>query len=308
MENFAQPNKNFRGVYPTSSPVIWFGRFSTTRALLRAEEKQNNSPISSGIQLILVTTYYYFCVYQYERGACGEYGISEYLIHLDLTTNLNFGFKVFALFLIVYFVPYSLWLALYTVFNLRSVRRTAWLQINSSLISLCLIWLLLGGARGSSWLTIGIFAAVVLISNFLPMIFVDRIVDLTTSTQRRNWSYKQPTGRTNKISDLVFVDPMGLILLFNGVSRSGAGIVAGAFIVLLSSFSMGKQDALSQINYDVSVDHPGFIVLRRYGDEVLMRDYNEKTHTLGNKLVIDKQTTQCYTTTFLGHLKSPVIK
>lgn len=273
------------------------------KELEKSAKNQSESAINGGILLILFTGFSYLCVYQYERGVCMIYKIPENLIKPDLTTNLNYAFKLFSLFLISYLFPYLISLAVYSLLKLKSSRQTARLQIILMLLCILITWVWLGGPDQTSKTTMFFFLLYAAFAIFLPQVWFKSTDTPQTLGQVENISTGQEPKWKFEPASFLYRDPFGLAQLFYAVPKTYSGVMILAFGILMLSLSMGQNDARKETTYQFSTANPGFVVLRRYGEEVILRDYEEKTHTLGSRLLICKDGDQTYTTRYIGSIK-----
>ena len=79
--------------------------------------------------------------------------------------------------------------------------------------------------------------------------------------------------------------------VFKDIKMPQPVVIFIIFAIAWWSYSIGERDAYQRTSYQISADKKGWILLRKYGDNLIMKNYNPQTKELGDSLIILKIST-----------------
>lgn len=83
-------------------------------------------------------------------------------------------------------------------------------------------------------------------------------------------------------------DVLNFRSIFTGITERQKYFIIILIGLVSFSYLLGRREAYSKTVYEVSVERKNFILLRKYGDDLIFKNYDPKTKKLGNNLVLFK--------------------
>jgi hypothetical protein len=270
-------------------------------------EKTNSKEtiFSTSVAIFIVPAYIYLCSYLYEKGLCYYYGIPEEFIKPDLTTNLYFSIALFLSVMFVYFYPHQV---IYLLFHSKVTKNPAFypfLSANTILIIFFIASIHIATYEVSFLKTLIFYLSTLPFVNFLAFSQY-RYIKKELETRDYNdiviqWNKDVKTP----VPILDFPDIFNLRAIFYGITSRQKHILLILIALVGFSYLIGKRDAYKKTKYEISTTHKGYALLRKYGDDLVLKNYNLKTKVLGDSIMIIKvgDPTNKFITKEIGKLK-----
>lgn len=247
------------------------------------------SVFSMSVILFLIPAYLYLCAFQYEKGACDFYMIPRDLITPDLTTNLTYCIAFFGAIYLAYFGPH-IFSALF--FYEKAKKNEAifpFIRANCMMI--------LVGYFAFSTITYPIDWLRTAELLLIPITIVNLMAFwqyLYIKDQLKAKPYQQISKEWNKVVNIpetILAMPDVLNLrwtVFKNIKMPQPTVLLILFAIVWWSYSIGVRDAYQKTTYEISADKKGWVLLRKYGDDLILKNYDLKTKQLGDSLLIIK--------------------
>lgn len=243
---------------------------------------------STTVAIFIVPAYIYLCSYLYEKGLCSYYGIPEEFIKPDLTTNLYFSIALFMTVIFVYVYPHQM---VYLIFHSKVTKNPAFypfLSANTILIIFFIALINIATYDVSYVKTLIFYLCTLPFINFLAF-SQHRYIKKELETREYNdivvqWNKDIKTP----VPILDFPDIFNLRSLFYGITSRQKHIIFILIALVAFSYLIGKRDAYKKVRYEISTANNGYILLRKYGDDLILKNYNPITKKLGDSIIILK--------------------
>lgn len=246
------------------------------------------SVFTISVLLFIIPAYVYLCSYQYERGICKYYGLPVDLIRLDLTTSLFYSISVFAAFSITYYLPHTIFLIVHDKV-LRNPEFFPFLRLNT----LVLVFFSAGvylAAYEIAWIdTLFMFILAALIINGLALMqylyIKDELKTRSYDVIANAWNTEVSSG---KFPILDFPDIFNLRSFFYQMSTQSRNLIFIMIALVYTSFHIGKATAYRKTTYEISTKRNNYILLKAYGDNLIMKKCDFKTNKLLDSTILIK--------------------
>lgn len=252
-------------------------------------KKGASEPIfSASLVLLIVPAYLYLCSYAYEKGVCNFYGIPSELIRTDLTTNLYYSITLLLAIYFIYYTPHQL---AYFIFE-KKLKAKPELNpfVNINLILLIVSYgILYIATYPIDWLnSLVVFIIALLIFNFLAYTLYIRIKDELQYQEYNDVVIKMSKEYKISMPILDAPDILNFRSIFIGITERQKGFIILLFCIVYFSYLLGQRDAYKKNTYETSVERKNYVLLRRYGDDLILKDFNPKTNKIGKSLILTK--------------------
>jgi len=241
------------------------------------------------IFITVLSAYGYYCAYCFEMGYCTYYHIPLIYINIEIVNIIGFTFA-------------TLGILLFVAFHLRGIiydrnplsdgkiypRRTI---VQFNVVAFALLFFL-GMTIELPVLVHYICYAIILVINIILFTYFRRLqkkaLSLTMEIHSANPTLsveevtKQVVDKLVKKTNTPNQKSMTLIEEFLNYT---VGIVM--FFPLLIFF-MGYGNASQQKLFSILSDHSPMAVVRKYGDEIICKNYDKKTNKLGDSILVFK--------------------
>jgi hypothetical protein len=247
----------------------------------------NNSEtiFSISVMLIIVPAYLYMCSYQYEKGICNYYGIPTDLISLDIISNLTVCISLFTIIYLVIIGPYVVMTYL-LIFMADKAALHVFAKYN--FLAVCYGY--------AYWLSLT--AEIDWVKTLIAAGIVTVFVNFAAYKQYRLIK-KNPQLMADIENDKGIMQSMAMVInrlpdpfhlkktILKQFQASHAVLIFLLIVVAEICYNIGQREAFKKTDYEISTDKPGWVLLRKYGDDMIMKKLDTKT-TLGQGLSIIK--------------------
>lgn len=268
--------------------------------------KESESIFSIAFLILIIPAYIYLCSYMYEKGACTYYEIPGEFIRPDLTTNLYFSIALLFTIYFTYYLPHSLsFLIFYDNINKRK-ELLPFLSANTLLL-ICVLAAIKTVTYEIDWPATSVLVFIgICVANTIAYVQFNY---LKRELKQRKYNEIAQTWNDNiktRMPILDYSDILGFRLLVDGMTKKQRHIMLILAGIAGFSFLVGRGDAYNRTSYEVSQQKENFLLLRKYGDDMILRNYDPTTNRLGDSLLILKigsDNSQIFRTSKVGKLQ-----
>ena len=245
------------------------------------------SIFSLSVFFFLIPAYLYLCSFQYEKGACDFYKIPRDLITPDLTTNLTYCISFFGAIYIAYIGPHIF----STLFFYEKAKKNP--AIFPFIKANCIM--ILGGYFAFSAITYQVDWVKTGALLLIPLVFFNLMALMQYTyikEQLKTKEYHQISTEWNNIvnvPEMILAMPDVLNLrwtVFKDIKMPQPIVFGIVAAIAWWSYDIGLRDAYQRTAYEISTDKKNWVLLKKYGDELIMKNYNPKTNELGDSLLV----------------------
>jgi len=255
--------------------------------IIETENKQ--SIFSSSVILFLIPAYLYLCAFQFEKGACDFYKIPRDLITPDLTTNLTYCISFFGSIYFAYIGPHII----VSLFFYEKIQKNAaifpFIRANCILI-LVGYFSFIAVTYPIDWLKTAPFLLVLIA--FFNFLAYGQYIHLKAHLKTKPYNQiAKEWNETVNVPETILAMPDALNLrwtVFKEIKMPQPIVFVVIVAIAWWSYNMGQRDAYKKNIYEIFADKPEWVLLKKYGDNLIMKNFNPKTKALGDSLLIIK--------------------
>ncbi|MEO6522048.1 MAG: hypothetical protein ABIN91_10250 [Mucilaginibacter sp.] len=225
--------------------------------------------------LTVLTGYGYFCAYSFETGYCSYFKIPTIFIEIGLVDIIRFA-AVTSGIIAFYVIQFKNIIS--TTFFAGG--KSYWSEITGISLLFVTVHILIGYVIKTGKL----FDYVIAATFFLTLITYS-IMSLVRKRKLR---------KTASLSDNITISDenntvTSQIRIKDLVKNDFQIQLYVVFVLIpLSCFGIGYGNASKTSEFEILKEHPKFVVLKRYGENIISKDFNLKTREFGDSLLIVK--------------------
>lgn len=252
------------------------------------ENTPKENLFSTSVAIFIIPAYVYLCSYLYEKGLCAYYGIPEEFIKPDLTTNLYYSIALFLTVLLVYFYPQQM---VFLFFGEKVKKNPAlypFLSGNTILIIVFISFMNIATYNINYLRTLILFLCLIPVINFLAFMQYSYIKKelITRTYEDIATTYNQALRIPMPILDRP--DILNINIIFDGITTKQRHLILVLIATVAFSYLIGKRDGYKKEQFQVASAYKNFVVLRKYGDDIILKNFDPVTKKLGDSLIILK--------------------
>lgn len=267
----------------------YLNTFNTLMEQIENESQKNqDSLFSLSTALFVVPAYIYLCSYTYEKGICAYYNIPEEFIRPDLTTNLYYSISLFFILLGIYYYPQIL---VYNIFRApiqKNPAVRAFFNANTVLIVLFFVYCKIAPYDIDSQKTFLFYLCCLPLVNLQAYLayrhFKKEMLINDYDTVAREWI--KETSTPHPFFDTP--DLLNLRSMFTGITKKQRNILLILIGIVGFSYFIGQGDAYKKSIYELATAKKNYVVLRKYGDDLILKNFNPINRKIGDSILVVK--------------------
>ncbi|MES2428619.1 MAG: hypothetical protein V4560_16675 [Bacteroidota bacterium] len=237
------------------------------------------------VLITLLSAYGYYSAFFFEKGSCLYFGIPATYINIEIIDVMKFTATTTVILVVLAFHLRGVVFDRGTV-DARYFRKRVYFDVNFILV---MAWYFLTLIIELSDIFYYVLCSIVIIVNVVTYFYLRNLIKKATGLIP-DYSNQYPDETVETITEKI-VQELAPIQYNKPKTFHEELLNYTMFITVIIPFIfgfMGYGDASKQKQFSVLSEHPSMAVIKRYGDEVICKNFNEKTGKLGDTLMVFK--------------------
>ena len=262
---------------------------AATGTLAEQEKKPKWLPFSELV--LIIPAYFYICSFQFEKGACAYFHIPSDLIEVDLVTTLTFSVYLCSVIIAICAIPVLLAFFFYSFSN-KNEKLLPYIRTNTWLLAFLIGEFLLSFEVPTGYVFWIAISMALLGTNFLVFSYLkgalwQRIISWKSQKTEDDLDSLLKTLLLKALDSMPDIFYLKAVLSKNLRPKVIASVVLLIAIVIISN-RLGELSASNQTTFEVYSDHGNWVLLKKYGDDLILKTYDPKSGMLGDSLQVVK--------------------